>query len=163
MSSVCRSSAFVSLVYQAYQRKVLMGFCSRPWGFKENEPACWWEKVGHAPGRCAGRDHHPCLGQMWKLQLSTCLVMLSFPVLFVCLGQKSGVRAKQVYAWRVRKERKARRAYTGIAFTHCTKVQWESLNRVPQLWNLPLFVGLVFSKIRAAVILQGLRWAVYQG
>lgn len=40
--------------------------------------------MGHAPGRCAGRDHHPCLGQMWKLQLSTCLVMLSFPRL-VCM------------------------------------------------------------------------------
>lgn len=76
------SGACVSLICQTYQRKVFMGFCSCSWGVKVNETPCWWKEVG-----CAGRTPYPDLGQMWKPQLSTWLVMLGWDFGFLELLQ----------------------------------------------------------------------------
>lgn len=123
----------MSLTYQTYQRKVFMGFCSCPWGVKANETLCWWRKVG-----CAGRIPYPDLGQMWKPQFSTCLVMLGRDFGFLELPQdllisprqSVGVRAQLAYAWRVRKVRKDRRTYTGISFRHHPRIPEQSASAV---------------------------------
>lgn len=127
------SSACMSLIYQTYQWKVFMGFCSCPWGVKVSETPCWWKKAG-----CAGRNLYPDLVQMWKPQLFTWLGMLGWDFCFLDLpqdllvfpGQSMGVRAKQTYAWRVRKVRKDRRTYTGISFRHHPRIPEQSASAV---------------------------------
>lgn len=75
------SGACVRLIYQTYQRRVFMGFCSCSCGVKVNESPCWWKEVG-----CAGRNLYPDLS-LSPIQLSTWLVMLGQESAFLELLQ----------------------------------------------------------------------------